>query len=405
MDSPFETSSTSTNQFIENWDPLKDSYTPDQILERDDVIEQYRTYLQPVLDNGKVHNIFIRGPTGVGKTAITKRVLEFLKQDAAEVGIPFEFTYLNVQSQGTYDAVLSLANEIADEEFAKGTTLGQLRSAIYDAIDGLGGAYILVIDECDKLDKKGEDTFLYEFPRAQSNERITNTQVGVIGISNDLTYGSNLDPRIKSSLTEREIEFSPYNAHELESIVKYHADLALKDGCIDRSAVTHIAAKVANDTGDARTAIDLLELSVEHIRGTGDDLITDDHTKEAWDELDELKTVRRIRNILTMQQAVVLAVLARLDSRGETPLTVKEFYESYETILSQPHVDRETRHENSVRDHLNTLSMYGFAKQTEENAGKGGGRRFHYSLDIDSEYAVEGLSPFDEAGRIVLSNS
>lgn len=405
MDSPFEVSNTTTNQFIENWDPLTDSYTPDKILERDDVIEKYRTYLQPVLDKGKVHNIFIRGPTGVGKTAITKRVLEFLKQDATEVGIPFEYTYLNVQSQGTYDAVLSLANEIADEEFAKGTTLGQLRSAIYDTIDQMGGTYILVIDECDKLDKKGEDTFLYEFPRAQSNERITNTQVGVIGISNDLTYGSNLDPRIKSSLTEREIEFSPYNSQELESIVQYHADLALKDGCIDVNAVRFIAAKVANDTGDARTAIDLLELTVEHIQGTGDEIITDDHAKEAWKELDELKTVRRIRNILTTQQAVVLAVLARLESRGETPLTVKEFYQSYENILSQPHIDREPRHENSVRDHLNTLSMYGFAKQTEENAGKGGGRRFHYSLDIDFEYTVEGLGAFPEAQGITLPDN
>jgi cell division control protein 6 len=401
MDSPFKSTTDESEDIITDWEPFDDDYTPDKILERDAIIEQYRRHLQPVLSGGRLHNVFIRGPTGVGKTAITKRMLMYLKQDAEENDVKFDYSYLNVKAKSSYESLLELANELSTRNFAEGTNTSRLRSEIYDAIDDIGGYYILAIDECDKLDEDGEDAFLYEFPRARSNGRVTDTVIGVIGISNNLTYGKNLDPRIKSSLVEREIEYAPYNAAELTAILNYYCEVALRDESYTDGALNFIAAKTATDSGDARMALDLLELAVEVAEQAGSQVVEEQYARQAWDSFDQQTTVRRIQDILTREQKIVLAVITLLENQDRTPATFKDVFGEYEAILSN--MDEDSRHDDRVRDYLQILSMYGFIAQREENSGMAGGRRFIYSLDIDIEHAVEGVSSHDVAAEIVYN--
>jgi len=39
-------------------------------------------------------------------------------------------------------------------------------------------------------------------------------------------------PRVKSTLTEREIQFSPYDANELRTILNYYADLVFYENVL-----------------------------------------------------------------------------------------------------------------------------------------------------------------------------
>ncbi len=85
----------------------------------------------------------------------------------------------------------------------------------------MGGNVLIILDEIDNIPADARNDFLYELPRAEANENtpITDAKVGLIGISNDLKFVDVLEPKVKSTLGEREIKFGPYDATELRDIL------------------------------------------------------------------------------------------------------------------------------------------------------------------------------------------
>jgi len=71
----------------------------------------------------------------------------------------------------------------------------------------------------------------------------------LVGISNDTTVMESIDPRVKSSLSEEDILFSPYNALEMQSILRERASKAFKEGVIEQGVVEKCAAFVAREHG------------------------------------------------------------------------------------------------------------------------------------------------------------
>ena len=104
---------------------------------------------------------------------------------------------------------------------------------------------------------------MYELPRAKANGHILEAKVGVIGISNDYTFRQTLSPKVKDTLMETEISFSPYDAAELRTILEHRADWAFVDEACDTSAIAKAAALAAQDMGNARQAFDLLHVGAE----------------------------------------------------------------------------------------------------------------------------------------------
>ncbi|TLY00956.1 MAG: cell division control protein Cdc6, partial [Thaumarchaeota archaeon] len=72
--------------------------------------------------------------------------------------------------------------------------------------------------------KSQGDGSLYEFTRA--GDRIIPGSLSLVGISNDLKFKEDLDPRVLSSLGEEEMVFPPYNVDELKEILKERAAIA-----------------------------------------------------------------------------------------------------------------------------------------------------------------------------------
>ncbi|MDZ5813244.1 cell division control protein 6, partial [Halorubrum sp. AD140] len=56
-------------------DVLRDDYDPSRILERDEVLNRYLQMFSEVVRNKRPRNVFVYGPTGVGKTVGTHLVL------------------------------------------------------------------------------------------------------------------------------------------------------------------------------------------------------------------------------------------------------------------------------------------------------------------------------------------
>src|SRR5699024_8517855 len=171
----------------------------------------------------------------------------------------------------SYQVAITLANQIlpASTQLPRsGLPAGQIYETLFEHMDQLGTAtdgirdyVVIVLDEVDNIGSS--DRLLYQIPRARANDRLKNVWPCLIGISNDITFRENLSSKVQSSLCEREITFSAYDADELSGILTHRSQIAFKDGAVDMEVLNLAAAYGAQEGGDARYSIDLLRSAGE----------------------------------------------------------------------------------------------------------------------------------------------
>jgi archaeal cell division control protein 6 len=370
---------------------LSESYQPEKILERDEEIEEYRYALQDVLFGRDPENIMLYGKAGLGKTAVTKYMMDALSEEvkSREEADELYIHSVNCNGKTLFMVVRRLVNDLLPEEASpfpqRGLGTGDAFDELYRQLDRLGGTHLMVFDEIDHLDEV--NTLLYELPRAQSNDHITQSRIGVIGISNNYTFRKSLSSKVKDTLMETEISFSPYDAGELQTILHDRAARAFVEDAYDRSAIAMAAAISAQDMGNARQAIDLLRVGGEVAEKGNADCVVDHHIRDARELVQRGRLSNRIRD-QTDHAQYILETIARIEERGETPVRSKKIQEDYEHIAESWAADPLTTLK-SIQDHLSDLHMLGFLRRHERNQGLSGGQYYEYELDLDPAIVLE----------------
>jgi cell division control protein 6 len=232
---------------------------------------------------------------------------------------------------------------------------------------------ILVLDELDKV--KDIDELVYSLSRG--NDELRGGSITMIGISNNLMFKEKLDPRTKSSLCERELVFSPYNATELREILIERCNAAFKQNAVLDSAISLASAIAAQESGDARTAVMLLQRAGEIADAEGASTVNDVHVEKAKASVEEEIIISMI-STLPQQQQLVLYAIAQLSSqkRGATKLSGEieegvlysgEIFDAYLGLAKK--FDERTITSRWYRQYINELEMYGLILVT--NSGKG----------------------------------
>jgi len=370
---------------------LSEEYQPDEILERDEEIEEYRYALQDVLFGRKPENVMLYGKAGLGKTAVTKYMMDALQteiQKRAEVDNLYVHEQ-NCNGKTLFMVVRRLVNDLLPDNASKfpkrGLGTGDAFEELYRQLDRIGGTHLLIFDEIDHLDDA--NTLLYELPRAGSNGYITEASLGVIGISNNYTFRKTLSSKVRDTLRETEISFSPYDAPELRTILSDRAERAFVTGGYDESAIAMAAAIAAQDMGNARQAIDLLRVGAEVAEKEGDDRVEDTHIRNARELVQRGRLSNRIRD-QTQHAQFILETIAHLEKEGNNPSRSKDIQTHYESVAlswaSEPLTTLK-----SIQDHLSDLHMLGFLTRQERNQGLSGGQYYEYELDLDPEIVIK----------------
>jgi cell division control protein 6 len=388
MTGPF---SEITDTIFANKKVLNESYQPETILKRDQEIEDYRYALQDILFGRDPENIMLYGKAGLGKTAVTTYMMDALGEEVQtrDQTDTLHIHEINCNGKTLFIVVRSLVNLLLPKDASpfpkRGLGTGDAFNELYQQLDRVGGTHLIVFDEIDHLDEV--DTLLYELPRARSNNHLTNARVGIIGISNNYTFRRSLSPKVKDTLMENEISFSPYDATELQAILEDRANRAFVDEGYDRSAIGMAAAISAQDMGNARQAIDLLRVGGEVAERANDDCVTDSHIGDARELVQRGRLINRVRD-QTDHVQYILETVARLNERGETPVKSKKIQENYEQVAESWATSPLTSLK-SIQDHLSDLHMLGFLRREERNQGLKGGQYFEYQLDMDPAIVIE----------------
>lgn len=377
-------------RIFKNKDALGESYQPASIEERDEEIEAYMDALQPIVDGWEPNNIFIYGNTGVGKTAVTEYLLDVLQEDIKEYeDVSLEVVYVNCKTlNSSYQVAVELVNTLrstGNEISSTGYPQQTVFKKLYAELELLDGTVLIVLDEVDSIG--GKDELLYELPRARSNGHLEQTKVGLIGISNDFKFRDQLDPRVKDTLCERELQFPPYDATELCNILESRAQVAVIEDGYESGVINLCAAVAARDSGSARQALDLLRLAGELAETRDADTITEAHVADARSKLEQERVEEGMRELTAHGRLALLAVISKA-AKNEAPCRTRDIYNEYTSLCDSS--GTEALAQRSVHNHLSDLRMLGILS-AEENRSGSRGNYYSYELDVPFTSAIDAM--------------
>jgi len=316
---------------------LQANYTPDSIMHRDDQIKQIAQVLSPCLRNEKPSNLFIYGKTGTGKTVSIKYTTSQIHELTQKNNIPLSVLYLNCKlkkvADTEYRVIAQLARELHKEVPTTGLPTDEVYNIFYKTINETGGVFLIILDEIDQLVKKVGDEILYNLTRI--NSELDHAQVSLVGISNDLMFADNLDPRVKSSLSEEYIVFPPYNALQIQDILKERAAKAFKPHIIQTGVIEKCAALSAREHGDVRRALELLRVAGEISERRGATTVIIAHLDEAEEKIEKDRVMELVSTQPKQFQAVLYSILHLSTSQKDNQLITGDVYEIYKHVCKQ----------------------------------------------------------------------
>jgi cell division control protein 6 len=363
----------SNELFRGNREILRESYIPARLPHREHQIRQVAEVLAPALKGDIPSNLLIYGKIGTGKTAVVAQVRQDI-QRRTDLSAHITFVTVNCGNIDTpYSLLQTMGNTFAPRESDRvptGWSLDRVQTTMRQLMDVKGGTIILILDEIDRLVAKSGDGVLYTL--SQLNTELEEARLVIVGISNDLKFTNNLDARVRSRLNEEKILFPPYDATQLQDILRDRAKEVFRDNVLDAGVIERCAAYAALENGDARRALALLRLAAEMAERDRAKRITSDHVVKAKSRLEQDIIVECCRTLPPHCKVLLYAILQAYERRRGGVLT-GEVYDGY-TRLSQ-RLGLQPLHARSISNYLSELENLGLIRATIVSRGRGGRTR------------------------------
>ena len=376
---------------------LRHDFRPKNLPHRQNEIEKLSFNLVEALNGHIPSNMTLYGVTGAGKTAGTSYVCDELEAKGREINRPVQSIMVNCRQIDTQYRVLShLGNSLLesheiDEIPFTGWPTDRVFGELVRRMDKRGGVFVIILDEIDHLVRKAGDDLLYNL--TSINASLKSARACVIGISNDLKFTDFLDPRVRSRLGQSDVVFNPYDAMQLQNILRQRAQGALVEGALDDSVIALCAAIAAQEHGDARCALDLLRVSTEKAEQSGDECVTQAHVRMAQHQL-EADQMHPVLSSLPSQQKLVLASILLNERNGLRNIQTGEVYDVYAQACR--YVRQNPLTQRRVSGLISNLDMLGLITARTVSRGRYG-RTKEINSCIPQNIDAEGIMVESEA--------
>ncbi|RRJ29985.1 Cdc6/Cdc18 family protein [Halocatena pleomorpha] len=377
-----------------NKEMVRVGWVPDgnRIVGRDDYISTISSCLNDAVYGGAPNHISITGKTGTGKSLVSRYITR-RAVNASVDDVRMGHTYLDCSKSSTEVQVIStIGQQLNDEsiydeaeDIVKMPDTGLPTDKFYKRLWQILAHYDSVIIILDEVDLLRSDHVLMSLAKAvESND--TSCQIGIIAISNQINYFDELNPRTKSAFQAVELNFDPYNATQIQDILRGRED-AFRDGVLTDDVIPLVAAFSAQEHGDARKAMRLFRTAGELADREGSGVVEEHHVRRSQDTLEKDRFRDFLQGTPTQMKAACLSIAAKsLYSRDDYIIT-GELYDAYQQITNA--VDMDTIGIRRFRDILDEMQLSQVIETKEVNMGKGGGRHNSHRLLHNPEVILD----------------
>jgi Cdc6-like AAA superfamily ATPase len=309
---------------------FEETFIPENFVAREYQIKEIARVLRPAKDGDFSQYLYIHGPSGIGKTIITRTILkEHLEKNFVYVNCFRERTAHKIMEEVMLQAGLVVTGKESTRDMIKKFEKSKKR-------------LIVCLDECDFI--KDTDV-LGVFAR---------NLCGLILISNEMSF-SKIDPRIRDRLFFNELEFKPYTHEDILTILKERASYGLREGSISSNLLS-IISKMCK--GDARVALQTLKIAANEAESNDLENITIEEVKSA------AKRTRKYR------LSLILGELNEVQLKLLEIIKEKQKMKSGDLFRLYRQMTNHDIHERTYRNYLDQLTEFGLIKENGSTRDK-----------------------------------
>jgi len=351
------------NLIIKNPNVLRHDYIPGRILHRDKQQELVTQALLPLYKKSIPPNLLVYGKPGTGKTLVIKKVLTQIQNRVDKNSHQIKIATTNAKDQSNlYNVLVDLGRQLGlkskkttnDKLWlpSTGLSISEVFNRILYSIEKNKINTVFLIDEIDHLakliDKTGKD-ILYSITRA--NLKLKNGSLSLIGISNDVRFKEQLDPRVISTLSEEELVFPAYVTNEIKEILEDRIPLAFEENSISGGALNLCASMACREHGDARRAIKLLDVAAKTAELNQDVSITDEHIRLAAQKIEIDKESQQLNAFSLHEKLLVITIMKSPN------ISTGDVYSAYKSLCKITHQNTLTQRRTTQM--LNEIELSG----------------------------------------------
>ncbi len=348
------------------------AFEPSRLPHRDHEVEALVRNLVDALNGHIPSNMLLYGVPGSGKTVVTRFVLGQLLDKGKEMGQSVETYEINCRNVDTkYRVVQTIASKLGRRGDSPIPFTGWPTDRVLDELiirmDRAGGVHIIVLDEIDNLVARAGDGLLYNL--TSLNTLLRSSRCCIIGVSNDLNFTQQLDPRVTSRLSQEDLVFHPYGAPEIQDILSERVRTGLREGVLEEGVLELCSALAAQEHGDARRALDLLRISVQKAEQRAQKTVDRRHVRLAQSQLEYDQVTPVLKTLPLHQKLLVLAIKLNEDN-GLRNISTGEAYRTYTEACMKISVEPLTP--RRISSLLNELDTLGIIMARNVSKGRGG---------------------------------
>lgn len=386
-----------------NRDVLREEYSPDSLVGRDDEWDRLTDELMDAYWGDCPDDLVVYGPNGSGKTETIRKVISDFEDSTDIQG---DIVASRVNCTGAKNDS-DLARFVINEFRGRGEKVKRGSHDVFDKLwaelDTLGSdtdntVLLLVLDELARTGAFNE--FIYRLSRA-SDEYLNNVKPCLIAVSSDGSVMDQLDSDAKSSFNPTEIQFPPYDATQLQAILRDRAaeafrgtrvvktgnGLQLESDVLSEGLIQLTAAMATqNQAGDARKALTLLSKAGKIAYREDAAEVRREHVEGAEEQYGEEQVLRLLRNLDDHGQTIAYALVTLAADGMDSPST-NRVYKRYKRLVN--HGGRDAVSKRWAQEHLNRLDKLGLTETTEQDAP--GSPKTHSLSGYEIETVLEAL--------------
>jgi len=328
---------------IKNPNVLRHDYIPNRILHRNKQQELVTQSLIPLYQKSIPPNLLVYGKPGTGKTLVVKKVLKQIQDRVDKNSYQIKIAITNAKDQSNlYNVLVDLGRQLGlkskktpnDKLWLPNTglSISEVFNRILYVIEKNKINTVFVIDEIDHLaklvDKTGKD-ILYSITRA--NLKLKNGSLSLVGVSNDVRFKEELDPRVISTLSEEEIVFPAYETNEIKEILEDRVPIAFEKNVVSVGALNLCASMACRQHGDARRAIKLLNVAAKTAELNQANSITDEHIRLASQRIEVDKESQQLDAFSLHEKLLVITTMKSPN------ISTGDIYSAYKSLCKIIH--------------------------------------------------------------------
>jgi len=346
-------------------------YVPDRLIARDQQIQNVAGVIQNVFRGGCLDNALIFGKTGTGKTVVVKYVVSKMKERAKEDSLNIKSAFISCKKSNTTVRIIKeiILHLTPDITVKHGLSASDYYDMLWDVLNMNDMSVVVVLDEIDMLH---DQSILYTLSRAAENQFINHgISIGVIGTTNDINFKKQLTPSTLSSFGQVSFVFPPYDAHQLAEILNDRVALAFQPNTLHPATIPLCAALSAQEHGDARIALKLLDKSGDVAEQNKTNMVTEDHVRAAYKSLHQ-DWAQEVAKTLPLHSKLVLLSIIH-NTRGGTTATTGDVLQYYLELCAGRGLAALGR--SSVSTLISDLEIMGFINATIQSKHRRGRTR------------------------------